>query len=104
MRVKAIVNKMATLGEKTKKEVVIKKVLRTLIEKFDHATLIIKETKDLSTMEIDNLISSLTSHEERMSKRTKVEASNNDEQAFSIKENEGQGRGQGRGARGRGRF
>ena len=103
VRVKAIVNKMATLREKIEKEVFIKKVLRTLIETFDHAALIIEETKDLSSLEIDNLIGSLTSHEERMMKRTKARISNRDEQAFSIKENEGQGRGQGRGARGRGR-
>ena len=62
VRVKAIINKMATLGEKIEKEVVIKKVLRTLIEKYDHATLIIEETKYLSIIEIDNLIGSLTSH------------------------------------------
>ena len=44
-----MVNKMATLGEKIEKEVMIKKVLRTLIEKFDHVALIIEETKDLSS-------------------------------------------------------
>ena len=104
VRVKAIVNKMGTLGEKVEKEVVIKKVLRTLTEKFDHVALIIEKTKDLSSLEIDNLIGSLTSHDERMTKRTKVGISNNNEQAFSIKENEGQGRGQGRCARGRGRI
>lgn len=71
VRVKAIINKMSTLGEKIEKEVVIKKVLITLIEKFDHDALIIEEKKYLSSMEIDNLISSLTSHEETMSKRTK---------------------------------
>ena len=71
-----------------------------MIEKFDHAALIIEETKDLSSLEIDNLIGSLTSHEERIMKRTKVGASNNDNQAFSIKENEGQGRG----TRGRGKI
>ena len=57
---------MPTLGEKIEKEFVIKKVLRTLIKQFDHVVLIIEETKDLSYLEIDNLIGSLTSHEERM--------------------------------------
>lgn len=66
---KAIVNKMATLGEKIEKEVVIKEVLRTLKKRYDHDALIIEETKDLSTMEIDNLIGSLTSHEKRVLKR-----------------------------------
>jgi len=79
VRVKAIVNKMATLGEKTKEEDIIKKFLQTLTKMFDHAALIIEEIKDLSTMEIDNLISSLTSHEEIISKRTRVGASNGDE-------------------------
>lgn len=63
---KSIINKMTTLGEQVQKEVIIKKILRTLIEKFDHVALIFEETKDLSTMEIDNLISSLAPHEERM--------------------------------------
>ena len=89
VREKVIVNKMATLREKTENEVVIKKVLRTLIEKFDHVALIIEEIKDLSSLEIDKFIGCLTSHEERMMKRTKLGTSNNDEQAFSIKENEG---------------
>ena len=57
---------MATLGEKIEKENVIKKVLRTLIEKYDIITLIIEETKYLSTMDIDHLISSLTSYEKRV--------------------------------------
>ena len=70
----------------------INKVLRTLIEKYDHVALITEETKDLSTIEIDNLIGSLTSHEERVLKRVRGGISNSDEQAFSIKENENQGR------------
>ena len=61
--------KMATLREK--KELVIKKVLRILIEMYDTTTLIIEETKYLSTMEIINLIGSLKSHEERVLKREK---------------------------------
>jgi len=60
---------MATLREK--KELVIKKVLRILIEMYDTTTLIIEETKYLSTMEIINLIGSLKSHEERVLKREK---------------------------------
>lgn len=72
VRVKSIINKMTTLGEKIEKEVVVKKVLKTLKKKFDHVALIIEETKDISTMEIDNLIGFLTSHEERMSKKTRA--------------------------------
>jgi len=93
VRVKAIINKIATLVEKIEKEIVIKKVLRTLTKKYDHVALIIEETKDLPTIEIDNLISSLTSHEERVLKRVRGGISNSDEQAISIKENENQGRG-----------
>jgi len=97
VRVKVMINKMATLGEKIKKEEVIKKVLRTLTEKYDHTILIIKEIKDLSTIKIYNL-----TLEERVLKRVREGTSNSDDQEFSIKENENQGRGQGRDARGRG--
>ena len=64
-----MVNKMATLGENIDQEVITKKVLQILIEKFDSAALIIEETKDLSKMDLDSLIGTLTSHEERIAKR-----------------------------------
>ena len=80
---------METLRQNIEKEVIINKVLRTYIEEYDTTTLIIEEIKDLSTMEIDHLINSLTSHEKRVFKREKIVVSNTYEQAFSIKENEG---------------
>lgn len=64
-----MVNKMATLGENIDQEMIIKKVLQILIENFDSTTLLIEETKDLSKMDLDLLIGTLTSHEERITKR-----------------------------------
>lgn len=66
VRVKAIVDQIETLGEEVKPEVVVKKVLRTLLRKWDHIAIIIEESKDLSTPSFDALIGSLTSHEERL--------------------------------------
>ena len=80
---------MAIVGEKIEKGIIINKIMRTLTKIYNHVALIIEETKDLLNIEIDNFIGSLTWHKERVLKRTKILVSNNDEQAFSIKENEG---------------
>lgn len=66
VRVKAIIDQMETLGEEVKPKVVVKKVLRTLLRKWDHIAIIIEESKDLSTLSFDALIGSLTSHEEQL--------------------------------------
>jgi len=78
---KAIVNKMATLSDDLEKYLVIKKVLRVLFPKWDNVALVIKETKDLSTLEFDELVRSLTSQEERFLRRSNIGTS--EEQAFS---------------------
>lgn len=100
VRVKAIIDQMETLGEEVKPEVVVKKVLRTLLHKWDHIAIIIEESKDLSTLSFDALIGSLTSHEERFQDPPTFRG---EDKAFST-QGRGQGRGQkhGRGGRSRG--
>jgi hypothetical protein len=66
VRVKYVINKMATLGEIVDKEVVIKKVLRSITPRWNHVAIIIEESKDLSTLQFDHLVGSLMSHEERL--------------------------------------
>lgn len=46
MRFKACVNKMGNLGKEVKNEVVVMKVIRTLIPKWNHVTIIIEESKN----------------------------------------------------------
>lgn len=58
VRVKVVVNKITTLGEKMEKEVIVKKVLRSLTPRWNHVAIIIAESKDLSTLEFDHLIGS----------------------------------------------
>jgi hypothetical protein len=53
VRVKDVVNKMATLREIVEKEVLIKKVLRSLTPRWTHVAIIIEESKDLSTLQSD---------------------------------------------------
>ena len=54
-------NKMATLGDDLEKALVIKKVLRILLPKWDNVALVIEETKDISTLKFDQLVGSLIS-------------------------------------------
>lgn len=66
VRVKDVVNKMATLGETVSNEVLIKKVLRYLTHRWHHVSIIMEESKDLTKLQFDQLVGSLMSHEERM--------------------------------------
>ena len=123
VRVKDVVNKMATLGEIVDKEVLIKKVLRSLTPRWNHVAIIIRERKDFSTLQFDHLVGSLMSHEERLidsfgesgekAFSSKLQITKNEDANTSNKRNQSQGRGQnqnyprGRGGsrgRGRGRF
>lgn len=56
---------MVILGDEMNKAFVINKVLKTLLTKQDNVDLIIEETKDLSTMDFDQLVVSLTSYAQR---------------------------------------
>ncbi|XP_010277694.1 PREDICTED: uncharacterized protein LOC104612075 [Nelumbo nucifera] len=105
-KVSGIVNHMKSYGENVSNETVVSKVLRSLTSKFDHVVAAIEESKDLSTYNFDELMSSLLAHEVRLRRSyEKVE-----EKAFHVKgessykgklENSG-GRGQSRGGRGHG--
>lgn len=48
VRVKDVVNKMATLGETVSNEVLIKKVLRSLTPRWNNVAIILEESKDLT--------------------------------------------------------
>ena len=64
VRVNDVVNKLTTLAENIDKQVVIKKVLRSLTPRWDHIAIVIEESKDLTNLHFDNLVGSIISHED----------------------------------------
>ncbi|XP_061996268.1 uncharacterized protein LOC133714197 [Rosa rugosa] len=97
-RVMTVTNKMQVYGEDMQDAKVVEKILRSLTEKFYYVVCSIEESKDIDSLTVDELQSSLIVHEH------KIVRHNDEEQALKVT-HEG-GRGRGRGAyrvRGRGR-
>jgi hypothetical protein len=68
-RLQTLVNTMKNLGEQISDQMIIEKVLRTLNPQFDHIVVAIEESKDLSTMSVNELQGSLEAHEQRLKER-----------------------------------
>ncbi|GMJ16121.1 hypothetical protein HRI_005281300 [Hibiscus trionum] len=64
-RTMAIVNKMRTYAEKLEDVVVIEKILRSLLPKYNFVVCSIEESKDLDILSIDELENSLMIHESK---------------------------------------
>ena len=67
-RVMAIANKMRSNGEQMKEVTIVEKILRTVIEKFNYIVVLIEESKDIDSLTIDELQSSLIVHEQKFHK------------------------------------
>jgi len=65
-RTLTITNRMRFHGEKISDVTVIEKILRSMTSKFNYVVCSIEESKDLDTMSIDELQSSLLVHAQRM--------------------------------------
>ncbi|XP_020080575.1 uncharacterized protein LOC109704222 [Ananas comosus] len=81
-RILVIANQMKRNGEELNDERVVKKVLRSLTSKFEHIVVTIEESKDISTLSIDQLTGSLQVHEQRLQKVSEEEST---EQALKSK-------------------
>ena len=98
-RVLGITNQMRSNGEVMTDSKVVEKILRTLSEKFMYVVVSIEESKDIETVTLDELQSSLVVHEQKFKKSEK-----GDDQVLKITHGRGMGsRGRGSFARGRGR-
>ncbi|XP_070002003.1 uncharacterized protein [Nicotiana sylvestris] len=71
-KVKAVVNQLRRYGENIKDVRVVEKILRTLTPKFDFVVCAIEESKDLDSMMVEQLESSLQAHEEKIKRRQEV--------------------------------
>lgn len=59
-------------GEKLEDVAIMEKILRSLDPKFDSIITIIKETKDLTTMTIEQLLGSLQAYEDKKKKKKRI--------------------------------
>ena len=94
-----VARKMRVYGEKMKDVTIVEKILRSLTNKFNYVVYLIKESKDVDALTIDELQSSIIGHKQKSHK------SNGDEQALKvIVDGKIGGRGHGRGnLRGKGK-
>jgi hypothetical protein len=83
LRVDEVVNAIRGLSEELNESLVVQKVLRSLLLKYDSKVSTIEETRDLRKMAMDELHGSLISYEMRTS--TESDQLNNEEAFKSIK-------------------
>ena len=63
-------NQMKACGEAMTDQQIVEKVMRTLSSRFDFIVVAIQESKDVKTLKIEELQSSLEAHELMVSKRS----------------------------------
>ena len=68
-RVQALTNQMKIYGEKVTDTMIVEKILRTLTQKFDHIVVAVEESRDLESLKVEDLQSTLEAHEQRLIER-----------------------------------
>jgi hypothetical protein len=68
LRVEELVNAMKGLGEKIEESILVQKILRSLLDKFNPKVSAIEELNDLKTLSIYQLLGTLTAYEMRINK------------------------------------
>jgi hypothetical protein len=91
-RMIVITNEMKACGETLSEQVIIEKVLRSLTLQFDYIVVAIEHSKDLSTIRIEELQSSLEAHELRMTERTSKREAEQALKASVVKKDQKQNR------------
>lgn len=81
IKIEAIINQMRSYGEKIFEKTIVTKVLKSLLLKFDHVVVAIKESNNLSTYSFDELMGPLQSHEAQTNRME----DRNEEKAFQAK-------------------
>eukprot|EP01018_Ginkgo_biloba_P039433 Gb_15074 [translate_table: standard] len=69
-RTQDIVTQLRSQGEAVISQKIVEKILRSLLLKYDPVVIAIKESKDLTTLKVMELVGSLQSHEIRMQRST----------------------------------
>jgi len=69
-RIMVIVNQMRRNGEALTDARITKKILRSLDPKFDFVVVAIEESKEVDKLTVDELMSSLQAHEQKIVKRS----------------------------------
>ncbi|XP_074345799.1 uncharacterized protein LOC141684630 [Apium graveolens] len=100
-RLKTVTNEMKRNGESLDDVRVMEKLLRLLTRKFDYIITSIEESKDFSTISIDELVGSLQAHEQRMNQ---YDDASHLEKALQSKVSIGDSSGSSSSARGRGGY
>ncbi|GAA0172790.1 hypothetical protein LIER_26543 [Lithospermum erythrorhizon] len=98
-RVTFVSNKLLSNGDNITELKIVKRILRTLTDQFTYVVVSIEESRDIESMTVDELQSSLDTHEQKFKKGGNIE----EEQVLKV-EQSSYGRGRGRfSSRGRGR-
>lgn len=110
-----LVNQMKAHGEDRTERRIVEKILISLTEKINLMVVVIEETKDLSSLGVQELLGSLKSHEQRLEQHSKkliesafqskliVNAKNHEKKALTHVQSEGNSTRRDRSPRARGR-
>ncbi|KAK2430024.1 hypothetical protein QL285_028404 [Trifolium repens] len=88
-RIQQVSNSMKSCGEEVTDHNIVSKIMRTLSYKFDTIAVAIEESKDLSTMKVEELQCSLEAYEQRVNERAKDRGVDQALQAHAFKKNGG---------------